>query len=182
MKKSMKKIAVFAVCAALCLGALAGCTQKTDTTATDGQQTANMPNPMTEGSYDDQVAKASIGLNAPEGATDVKYFTIDLGDGKAMAETQFVLDGKTYNYRAETTDQTTAYDNSGCYYDNWTTGTAKVAHCDAVTEVVDDCAVIYWLDVVPGIDYSLTCTTPGATADDVTAVANAVFVPAQGNA
>lgn len=194
----MKKIVLVASAAVLAFGlfALVGCGK-------DDEGEAGMPNPMTEVDADGLVEATGIALVAPEGATDVQYFTIDLADGSKIGEMRFTLDGVEYAQRAKMTDLTEfpmdiisagkasmdgeeltyVTELSGMYY-TWDSGTMQqVSYCDAqcFTNKKDKAGVIMWIDVVPGIIYSVSATD-GATTEGLTAAANAAFVPMQGDA
>lgn len=142
----------------------------------EASQELGMPNPMTEVT----VEEIEFDVNVPEGAADVKYFVIE--DAYAnMYQISYTLDGKDYCYRMQQSAETAAYDMSGIYAGDWTTEEASVSYCDAVVMTGAEGSVIYWLDVVPGINYTLSCAEQ-LTADELSEAASLLFVPMQGEA
>ncbi len=165
-----KKMISAVLCIVIMLGVLTACGK------TPAEEPVGMPNPLKEVSGEQMAAITGLALVAPEGASGVKYFTIN----DKTAQLVFTLDGREYTYRAEPTGELKAYDLSGMYYDWTETGGGKVGYCDAVVETCDKAAAAYWLDIVPGINYSLGCSAQ-VTADELLKVANACFVPVQGD-
>lgn len=194
----MKKIVLVASAAVLAFGlfALAGCGKDEPEVGPGGT------NPMTEVDADGLVEATGIALTAPEGAEDVKYFAISMDDGYSIAEMQFTMDGVEYCQRAASTDLTefpmtaeeaqAAYaesmdvandaDLTGMYY-QWESvidGTVSACPAQVYTETTENAAIVLWLDVAPGLNYSLSAV--GVDADTILATANAVYVPLQGEA
>ena len=190
----MKKLVVAILAGVLTLGILVGCaskkaesttqeTTKIETTAQtseDTEQKAVMSNPMTETDEKGMQEKTGITLKAPEGAEKIQYFVIDTGDEKPIAELRFTIGGKDYTYRAQLNGATKAEDNSGMAYTWKETKPVKVSYCEGTFETCDEATVIYWADVVPGINYSLS-TNSAASEQDMTKMAETIFVPAQGD-
>lgn len=192
----MKKIALVASAAVLAFGllALAGCGK-------EQPSDSGVVNPMTEVDADGLVEATGITLTAPADAKDVKYYTISMDDGFVLAEMQFKLDGVEYSQRAfptsltefpmtaeeaqaayaESADVANDLDYTGMYY-QWETvtdGTVGTCPAQIYTASTDKAGIVLWLDVVPGISYSLSAT--GVDADTILATANAIFTPLQGN-
>lgn len=165
----MKKIIAILLAASMLL-AFTGCGKKEE------QPEAGMPNPMTEISAEEM----EFYVNVPEGAEDVKYFVIEDGDDK-MYQVDYTLDGKDYCYRIQGTSDVASYDMSGIYADKWETEDASVMDRDAVVMTSSEGSVIYWLDVAPGINYTLS-SSQKLTAAELTEAAEALFVPMQGEA
>ena len=137
---------------------------------------AGMENPVK--SYtgiDEQIKGVHIGLEAPEGATDVIYRSI-----KDLAETVFKLDGVTYSYRAQATDEKKAVDISGLFY-NMKKSKASVQGRDATVIMCEEAGAVLWLDIAPGITYSLS-SIPAVDSKVLVDLANDIFVPVQKNA
>ncbi len=86
----MRKIFIAALCFALAVCA-AGCAAKT----------SEIPNPMEELPSAEDFAELGVSIDAPEGATDVKYFIIS---GK-LAQVSFTLDGRDFTYRCADEDE-----------------------------------------------------------------------------
>lgn len=157
----------------LCLALLAGC--GTARSKEPSEQVA-LPNPVTVYATAQEQAQAmSIGLEAPEGAADVRYQSID-----DIAETVFTFDGVEYSYRAQLTGELAAFDMSGLYYDFGEPVKGLVANREAEAFVCDKAVYICWLDIAPGINYNLSCAS-GVSAEQMFRMAEAVFVPVQGN-
>lgn len=159
---------------------------------TGGQQVAN---PMEESTQQGIADATGINLPAPEGATDVKYFIYKTEN--PVAEMRFTLDGKSANLRAQATsltdlsidaskaksDQATYadIDISGMNYKWEAIGTQIVKDRSAVCFVSDKVGFIAWIDAVPGLLYNLSMEE-GATSETLVQMANAAFVPVQGDA
>lgn len=189
-----KKWFVFALCGMM-LFAMTACS------STKEESTTGMPNPMTEVSYQELLEKTGVDMPAPEGATDVKYFTIKIDDNATMAQMDFTLDGKKATLRAQSTGLTT-FDNtvkdlvsgkvdvkavtdsefniSGLNYEWKDFAEQKVAERTAVSFLNGDVGFIAWVDVVPGFVYNLGMNE-GASHQVLTDLANKVFVPIQKN-
>ena len=165
----MKKTIAILLAAVMVL-ALAACAKN------DKQPDTGMPNPMREVSADEM----EFNVNVPKGAEDVKYFIIEDGDSK-MDQVSYTLDGKDYCYRMQQTNEVASYDMSGIYADKWETENTKVSGCDAVVMTSSEGSVIYWLDVVPGINYTLSCSQL-LSASELSEAAAALFAPMQGEA
>lgn len=103
----MKKLTALLLAAAM-IFALCACGGNDKPAETEGN--AQMVNPMVE--VDDVELQNSLGvaLNAPEGATDIKYFLIN----EVLGEVQFDYNGAEYSYRAQKTDK--LEDISGAYF------------------------------------------------------------------
>ena len=170
---------------------------------------ADMPNSVQEcKSADELVQKGGIPVDAPEGAEDVKYSVIvSAEEGQEMIEqVEFTLDGVRYCYRAMSTDkldilapagdentpdneiadilngdkECIAKDIAGMYFKWENCGTASISERKAVWACNNDKeGMIAWLDVVPGIVYSISMSEK-ASAEQLIKVAEACFVPAQG--
>ena len=190
-----KKLLIVGLCLAAVLS-FAGCAQ---------EENAQIANPITESTYEGVIEATGISMPAPEGATDVAYTLIDMGEDPQIAQMNFILDGESLCLRVQptstlSTDLNMAVetegstevsfklpeellplcDISGLNYD-WT-GAAQqdVQGRTAVSFTTNDgVGFIAWVDDVTGMLYNLSM---GENADDATLVdfANAVFVPMQG--
>ena len=167
--KTNKLIAIV-LCIVMMLSVLTACGN------TAKEEPIGMPNPLKEVTATEMGDATGLYLVAPDGAADAKYFTIN----DKTAQVVFTLDGKEYTYRAESTDKLEAYDFSGLNYTWAETTEGSVGYLTGVVETCDKAGAMYWLDVVPGIAYCLGCST-AVTADELVKVANACFVPTQGD-
>ena len=169
---------------------------------------AGVANPVHECESADEVCQATgLSIEAPEGATDVVYSYIDATDeeGEAIAQVVFTLDGNEYCYRCQSTAETSLGNDdeeadsdellesldtdtnkalalAGIYAEWSAGGTTLVSERDGVFALNEGKeGVIAWLDVVPGVMYSLSMDK-GASQDLLQATAEASFVPMQGEA
>lgn len=166
---------------------------------------AGLPNPMHECTEEELAQATGIALTAPEGASDVKYFYIDSGES-AISQVIFTLDGKNYCYRAQPTsfvsieanvnenasvkDLSSALNDctnigatlSGMHYDWECVSLIDIAESrDAVVAFNEGKeGFIAWLDVVPGVLYSLS-VEKGASQELLMNTAEVCFVPLQGD-
>ena len=172
-----KKILALALALIFCLGMTACGSQSQEA---DTQETGT-PNPMVEVSHDEMVEATTVDIDAPADATDVKYFTIDNGEGNfKTAHVAFKYNDKSFFYRG-TAGLIEITDETGLYGDWTETKEVNVAYNVATLEIADDCAGMYWYDAVPGVNYSLGCEE-ATTEDEMVTLANEIFVPLQGNA
>ena len=116
---------------------------------------------------------------APEGAEDVVISVFSL-DGRTVAETAFTAGGARWTYRTAPGDLELV-DISGL--GSFSTDAAEqVSYCDAQLSFDEGGAgKIIWFDIVPGVEYSLSVDS-GASAQTLADMANAIFVPMQGDA
>lgn len=172
MNQNVKKWIAVAAAAVMMLSLLVGCGGK--------KQETGVTNPLTEVSAEELLQATGLELHAPDGATDVKFFTLQ-SENSLTAQMVFTFDGVEYTYRAQSTGELETYDMSGLYYDDWKTEEVQVSYCSAVAQSNDKAAAVYWLDVVPGVNYTLSCTDP-TTVEQLVAMANQIFEPTQGDA
>lgn len=205
-----KKISVFvsAALAVVLSVSLCGCGSTGETsaeTAPKEEHFAGMANPLHECAEGELVTVTGIGLEAPEGAKNVKYFYIDTGNNP-ISQVLFDLDGKSFCYRAQSTAVTSieAFAEgadpaeelgealsrcvnvgaalSGMHYDWKTAERTDVAGSRKAVMGYNDGkeGFISWLDVVPGVLYSLS-VDQGASGACLTEMAELCFVPLQGD-
>lgn len=144
------------------------------------------------------IEKTNVSLPAPEGATDVQYFAYMLEN--PIAEMRFTLDGVAMNERAQITDLIAfpvkgedvvaacekgdpienPADISGYYYmwDSYEPAQVQNREAQCYTSK-DGEGLIIWLDVVPGVLYTLTMDK-NATPEALVAAADRTFYPLQG--
>ncbi len=116
---------------------------------------------------------------APEGAEDV-VISVFSQDGMTVAETAFTMDGARWAYRTAP-GELELVDISGL--GGFSADAAgQVSYCEAQLSYDEGGAgKIIWFDIVPGIEYSLSVDT-GADSEALLAMADALFVPMQGDA
>ena len=195
MKRKIQKFAAVSLAAVMAVS-MAGCTSTSKTEETGNTSIAN---PVKEVTEDEMVEMTGIDLPAPEGAENVRYSVIDMGDTQ-IAQMDFTLDGLDMYLRACPTDLTnldvieggedaevstdglnmSKGDISGLCYE-WEAGATQVVQeREAIMNFNEgEAGYIAWLDPVPGILYNL-CMTEGATTTNLPEYANKVFVPLQG--
>ena len=193
----MKKTILFLLVISMLLG-LCACGSK---------QSSGIPNPVHECSKEELCAATGIFLDAPEGATDVSYDYIDNADAP-ISQVLFKLNGKSFCYRAqptsytsitanvsdavvETTDLMDSLNNStnigaslaGMYGDWEIAALVDVAGSREGVVALNDgkAGFISWLDVVPGVLYSLSVDKK-ASQPLLMDTAELCFVPLQGDA
>ena len=127
-----------------------------------------------------EILAAGLGQSlatAPEGAEDVSIRVFSL-DGRTVAETSFTADGARWTYRTAP-GELELVDISGLDSFSVPSG-GKVSYCDAQLSFDEGGAgKIIWFDIVPGVEYSLSVES-GASAQALSDMANALFVPMQG--
>ena len=136
---------------------------------------ANIVNPMHEAT-EEEIASVIGEIMLPAGAEDVKYHTIDIEH--KIYQIKFTLEDIEYCYRVSDDPELT--DTSGMYYDWSNTEVSSVEGRDAtVSWNENETGIIYWYDVVPGLNYSLSMSN-GASFDALVLMANNIFIPVQG--
>lgn len=186
----MKKSLFLILCIVLLILPLAACSAPapaeteipavTETPAPTAEPAA-LPNPIHETDAEGLVRATGIPLPAPEGAEDVRYCWIELVNDAPIAQMDFTLDGARAFLCAQPTAGFEPRDISGLYFDWSEAGAAEVSYCKAALYTNGEAGYIAWVDVVPGILYNLGMTQ-GASADRLVELANAAFVPVQGDA
>lgn len=146
----------------------------------ESEQSAEIANPLREVTEEEMAQETGISLNLPADAENVKFFVLTVGEEKT-AQADFICNGKEYTYRVAPTNEFEAADKSGLNYQWTATDAAQVGYCEATVSICDQAGVIYWIDVVPGINYTLGCNV-AVTAEELIDVANQCFAPMQGNA
>ena len=147
---------------------------------------AGMENPWADMTADELMEAAGVAFGVPEGADNVIYRYCA---NEQTAEMQFTLDGDEYIARIKPSaleygqlenisgmyfgwENEIEVDIKGCY---GTLGQAQTG----TEEFVELCL---WYDFVPGLMYSLSVYTTDLDGLDLTAVAEQVYVPMQGDA
>lgn len=116
---------------------------------------------------------------APENAENVILRVFSL-DGRTVAETAFTVGGARWTYRTAP-GELELIDISGLA-DFSADAAGQVSYCEARLSYDEGGAgKIVWFDIVPGIEYSLSVES-GANEQMLLDMANALFVPMQGDA
>lgn len=173
---------------------------------TTSEETSEVANPVHECTKQEMLEATGMDIDAPEGATDVEYAYID-NDEAPIAQVEFELNDQDFCYRAQSTAITSLVadiseeefvpeeDLQKSLDDAVATGAAlaglnfKWTGCASVDVPASrdgvyalnegDEGFIAWLDVVPGVLYSLS-VEDDATIDLLLDSAELVFVPMQG--
>ena len=116
-------------------------------------------NPLKEVTKEELLEETGISFIDEYITSDPKYFVITPANPneKKIAELRFMVGDRELTYRAQPTDKLEAYDTTGLFYDWNEEKDVKVAYCDAKYMKCDEASGLYWLDVVPGINYSMSC-------------------------
>lgn len=196
----MKKLLVVML-SALMVFAMCGCGAKEESSD------SGVVNPVHECTAEELLEVTGMDLAAPEGAENAACAYIDVENEEPIAQLTFTLDGKEYCYRAQSTGITSIMSNadgsevsmdklqdamntgtqigaalSGLNYEWGCCATVDVDYCDGICAFNEGKAgFITWLDVAPGILYSLGMDD-GCTQDLLMDTAADIFVPVQGNA
>lgn len=192
----MKKIIAALLAATLIIGLCACGGNSSDGTT----EAIGMPNPIKEVASADELHVATgIAIDAPEGATEVRYSYIE-GEN-ATAQVDFTLLDQQFCYRAQATGLTdmnlptelneaeeldvtkiddSAFNISGLFYEWSSARPASVQERTGVCLIAEEGAgYVAWLDVAPGILYTLG-TNENADPVTLITVADQSFVPVQG--
>lgn len=202
----MKKIVFIAsICLILCIAfaLLAACGKnKSDAESSDeasiddpsDTSLVGMPNPLVATDRDGFISKLGFYMNEPENAENVRYCVI----ANTVGEMSFVKGGIEYVARMkdypdpieigskEAMDQYIAL--SGYCCDFTTTETCKIGYCDGeiiehkIKDTGKTVQIVAWDDVVPGFLYTLSVEETDLDGFDITAAANEIFAPMQGDA
>lgn len=170
------------------------------------ESSSGMPNPVTECTYEELIENGCVDIKAPENAEDVQYSYIAVEGEETIAQVTFAIDGNEFCYRAQPTGITSIMSNvdgtevsmdqllealnagtqmgaalSGLNYEWGACATVDVSYCDGLCAFnAGDAGFITWLDVAPGILYSLGMEAE-CTQNLLMDTANEIFVPVQGN-
>lgn len=178
MKTLHQKIA--AALAGILLFTLSACGTKPAASSAASENVASQPgiaNPMKEIDFFEMVDSMGLPAQVPEDTEQANYYSITTG-GYPIGQVNFTAAGTEYTLRLQMTDEVTLTDISGMYYTWAEEHDVQVSYCNARLCKCEDAAVIYWLDIVPGIAYSLSVNGPVDT-DELCARANQCFAPYQ---
>lgn len=173
----MKKAGYFfLVCGLLFM--LCGCSEKTENSS-ETEGASMIPNPVKEVTLEEMIELTGISLPANENMEEVQYSVIQLEGEEPIAQMDFNYQGKACFLRAQATGEFEAGDICGLHYEWEVNEQAMVGYCEANIYLKEFVGYIAWLDIAPGIQYNLGMTE-SADAEILTTIANAVFVPLQG--
>ncbi|MBQ4227866.1 MAG: hypothetical protein II697_06635 [Clostridia bacterium] len=152
----------------------------------DPQADVSIANPWVEMSKDEFLAAGGMTFALPEDAQNVVYRYLA---SQELSETQFTLFGDEFCARIQPADLEPGdlMDISGMYFDWENVEEVEVSYCPGIVSTAktgsDSWAeVCLWYDIVPGLMYSLTVSTADPDGLDLAAIAEQIFVPAQGDA
>ena len=139
-----------------------------------------LSNPWTEMSQDELWQVSGLRLGVPEGAENVVCRWLE---SEGLAEVQFTLDGDEYCARVQPGDE--LMNISGMYFAWENEEEIAVGPCSgtigqAQTGSEEWVELCQWYDAAPGLMYSLSVYTIEPDGLDLTAVAEMVYVPMQG--
>ena len=141
-----------------------------------------MANPWVESSAEEIMEVLGLELAVPEGAENVTYY---MNQDLSMEEMRFNLDGCEYTARVCPATSTEIEDISGMYYDWDNVEETDVSDLSAQIMFADtedgQAEVILWLDVVPGLSYSLSTTGTDLNGLDIAVIASMVYQAMQGD-
>ena len=143
---------------------------------------AAIANPWADVTADQLTEASGLSFGVPEGAEDVAYRYLEK-DG--LAEMQFTWEGDEFCARIQPAVEWT--DISGMYFDWENEEEVAIGHCRGVigqaqTGSEDWIERCMWFDAVPGLMYSLAVYSTDLDGLDLTVLAEAVYIPAQGDA
>ena len=161
--------------------------QNTEAPVDTAETTTSLANPWTDMTKEELEQVSGVPFGVPEGAESLVYRWLE---SEGIAEMQFVLDGDEYCARVKPSAlEAGQLENiSGIYYDWENEQKITIGHCDgtiglAQTGSEDWVELCQWYDIAPGLMYSLSVYTTGDPDGlDLTAVAEAVYIPTQGDA
>ncbi len=139
-----------------------------------------MPNPIVESSFEEIQQKLGITFGIPKDAENI-YYSIIAGN---LAQADFNWQEAECTARVKASTSTELEDISGYYYKwdkevelpvGYNSATARWSVIDGQTV-----GICIWQDIVPGLTYSVSMKQ-NATLENLFILANAVFIPLQGD-
>ena len=139
-----------------------------------------MPNPIVESSFEEIQEKLGITFGIPKDAENI-YYSIIAGN---LAQVDFSWQGADCTARIKPSTSTELEDISGFYFEwdkevelpvGYNSATARWFESDGETT-----GICIWQDIVPGLTYSVSMNQ-NATLENLFILANAVYIPVQGD-
>ena len=139
-----------------------------------------MPNPVVESSFEEIQEKLGITFGIPKDAENI-YYSIIAGD---LAQMDFTWQEAECTARIKASTSTELEDISGFYYEwdkeielpvGYNSATARWIESDGET-----IGICIWQDIVPGLTYAVSMRK-NATLENLFILANAVYIPVQGD-
>ena len=139
-----------------------------------------MPNPVVESSFEEIQQKMGITFGIPKDAENI-YYSIIAGD---LAQMDFTWQEAECTARIKASTTTELEDISGFYYEwdkeielpvGYNSATARWIEADGET-----IGICIWQDIVPGLTYAVSMRE-NATLENLFILANAVYIPVQGD-
>ena len=138
-------------------------------------------NPVVESSFEEIQQKLGITFGIPKDAENI-YYSIIAGN---LAQADFTWQKAECTARVKASTSTELEDISGFYYE-WKQeveipvgyNTATVRWLE--TKEGDTIGICIWQDIVPGLTYSVSMEK-NATLENLFILANAVYIPVQGD-
>ena len=145
----------------------------------------NLANPWVDLTADQLTQVSGLSFGVPEGAENVLYRWLE---SEGLAEMQFSVDSDEYCARIQPAALQAGelMNISGMYFAWENEEEISVGHCygtigQAKTGSEDWVELCLWYDAAPGLMYSLSVYTTEPDGLDLTAVAEQVYIPMQGN-
>lgn len=146
-------------------------------------ESAGIANPWTATDREGILQSLGFSMDAPEGAKNVSY---QMNESEGLGEMSFSYGEPELEYTYRMKAAVEFEDISGLNY-NWSLEeSGAVSYCDAKLyrtnsdgKTIDLCL---WFDAAPGMMYSLSTSDEDLDGFDITAIADQIFVPTQGDA
>ena len=139
-----------------------------------------LPNPIVESSFQEIQEKLGITFGIPKDAENIYYSIID-GN---LAQVDFSWQEAECIARIKASTSIELEDISGCYYEWEKEVELPVGYNSATARwsTIDDqtVGIVIWQDIVPGLTYSVSMSR-NATLENLFILANAVYIPLQGD-
>ena len=147
---------------------------------TEQPEDVGMINPWIDTTAEQLTELSGLSFGVPEGAENVIYRWLEADQ---LAEMQFTLDGDEYCARIQPAAE--VMNISGMYFAWDHEEAVQINHCEgtlglAQTGSEDWVELCQWFDAAPGLMYSLSVSTTDSDGLDLTAVADMVYLPVQG--
>ena len=153
-------------------------------TVADALNESRIANPWTTMTREELERVSGVTFGVPEDAEELNWQWLE---SEKLAQMQFVMDGDEYCARIQPAalEEGQLMDISGMYFDWDHEEAVTIGGCPgtislAQTGSEDWVELCQWFDAAPGLMYSLSVYTTDPDGLDLTAVADMVYLPAQG--